>query len=488
MTATSPPNVLLVMADQLVPQLTGPYGCAAAKTPAMDHLAARGITFDAAYTPYPLCAPARAALMTGRYGSDLGCYDNAAVLSPDVPTFAHYLTNAGYETALSGKMHFIGPDQLHGFRHRLTTDVYPAGMDWVPAPDEHGEFPAGGHAHQYVPPNVGVRRWTKFLTYDEETQFRALEFLRERARGPQEEPFFLVASFHDPHDPFHVTQELWDLYANVDVPLPQLPEQLAPHLTQLDRWLNRAHGTGEVDLRDEANLRAMRRAYLGLVTYVDRKLGELLDVLEATGQLDDTVVIFTSDHGDMLGERGMVQKRCFYEWSARVPLLVRLPGDERARERVSTPVSLLDLCPMLLDLAGVPDAGRQQLDGTSLLDGLPADRILLGEYHVEKVLGPSLMARRGSIKLHYVHGHEERLYDVAADPGEWRDMSAEPAHTADLAELREAILDRFDPDAIHADGQASIRRRLIVQEAMMRNGTRWDFTPDFPGHAPRYVR
>ncbi len=133
------PNILLVMADQLVPFLTGAYGHPVVRTPNLDRLAERGVRFDAAYTPYPLCAPARAALLTGRYASSIGCYDNAAVFPADQPTIAHYLTNHGYDTALTGKMHFVGPDQLHGFEERLTTDIYPADFGWTPdwlQPDE----------------------------------------------------------------------------------------------------------------------------------------------------------------------------------------------------------------------------------------------------------------------------------------------------------------------------------------------------------------
>src|SRR3954453_13537876 len=201
-------NVLVVMADQLVPFLTGPYGDPVAQTPNMDAVARDGFRYDAAYTPYPLCAPARAAFMCGQYASRHGCYDNAAILPADVPTLAHSLTLAGYDTVLSGKMHFVGPDQLHGFARRLTTDVFPAAMDWVPTQDPEGRFLRGGHARSYVPPRVGVVEWTKFLAYDEETHFRALEYLR----NGRADPFFLVVSYHHPHDPFQVTQELWDLY------------------------------------------------------------------------------------------------------------------------------------------------------------------------------------------------------------------------------------------------------------------------------------
>src|SRR3712207_4404768 len=177
-------------------------------------------------------------------------------------------------------MHFVGPDQLHGFRRRLTTDVFPAGFDWVPVLDDDDKFVAGGHAHSYVPPNVGVRPWTKFLSYDEETHFRALEYVRERGRGRADEPFFLTVSYHHPHDPFHVTRELWDLYDAEEIETPTWPADMAATYSAMDRWANDAHATDEVDLDDPANLRALRRAYLGLVTYVDRKLGELVAALE----------------------------------------------------------------------------------------------------------------------------------------------------------------------------------------------------------------
>lgn len=475
-------NVLLVMADQLVPFMTGAYGSEVAQTPALDSLAAQGIRFDAAYTPYPLCSPARAALLTGRYASDLGCYDNASELHADEPTIAHFLTNAGYETVLSGKMHFVGPDQLHGFRRRLTTDVYPAGMDWVPSQDEEGRFVRGGHAKMYVPPRVGVAPWTKFLSYDEETHFRALEFIRERARADAPEPFFLVASYHHPHDPFVVTQELWDLYADVR---PGLPEQGDPNYTSMDNWANEAHETDTVDLSDPESVTALRRAYLGLVTYIDRKLGELVAALEQTGQADDTVVIFTSDHGDMLAERGMVQKRCFYEWSVRVPLVVRFPDRRAAGTVVDRPVSLLDLAPTVLDLAGVPPESRLPLAGTSLLEA--GARTVFSEYHVEKVRAPCFMARSGRYKLIYVDGHDRRLFDVVDDPGEWTDLAGEGAYREIEERLVEEILDRFDPGQIASDGAASVLRREVIKEAMARNQTRWDYSPFFDA-TKQYVR
>jgi choline-sulfatase len=477
-------NLLVVLVDQLVPFLTGPYGDRVVQTPALDRLAADGIRFDAAYTPYPLCSPARAALMAGVHASTLECWDNASVFHADVPTVAHHLTNAGYETVLSGKMHFVGPDQLHGFRRRLTTDVYPASMDWVPTQDEDGRFVRGGHARLYVPPRVGVAPWTKFLAFDEETHFRALEFIRGRSHTEHDEPFFLVASYHHPHDPFVVTQELWDLYDGVEVPL---PERRDPNYTSMDVWANEAHETEDVAALDDPEaLRALRRAYYGLVTYVDRKLGELVRALEETGQADDTAIVFTSDHGDMLGERRMVQKRTFYEWSVRVPLVVRLPRAERGGEAVASPVSLLDLAPTLLDLGGVPEDDRTPLDGQSLL-AASDDRIVFSEYHVEKVRAPCFMARKGRYKLVHVHGHDERLFDVASDPGEWDDLLGRPELAEVERELRDAVHAQFDAERLAEQGAASVRRRELIARAMTRNGTHWDYQP-YVDATRQYVR
>jgi choline-sulfatase len=241
----------------------------------------------------------------------------------------------------------------------------------------------------------------------------------------------------------------------------------------MDRWANEAHETDSVDLRDPDNLVALRRAYYALVTYIDRKLGELLEAVP-----EDTLVIFTSDHGDMLAERGMVQKRCFYEWSARIPLILRHADRRDAGNVVDTPVSLLDLAPTLLDLLGVDE--RLPMDGGSLLE---PSGVVCSEYHVEKVRAPCFMVRRGAWKYVYIHGHDQQLFDLASDPGEWTNLAGEH----DTAELRSLILERFDPDAIARDGDASVRRRELIARAMAMTTTRWDYSPVFDA-TTQYVR
>ncbi len=490
------PNILLIMADQLIPHLTGAYGHDVVQTPNLDRLAAEGLTFDAAYSPCPVCAPARAAMMTGRYVSNIGAYDNAATFSSEEPTLPHYLTLAGYDTVLAGKMHFVGADQLHGYNRRLTTNVYPADFAWVPV--RGTEYPSErSHALQYVGEAIHVGRWSQFLSGDEETHFRALEYLRAKAiqkaaptpKYQTDQPFFLTVSYHHPHEPFWPQQEFWDLYEDTEIETPVFPDNLEDSYSTFDRWLNVYHGVRKAEnLRDPDSLRRVRRAYYALVSYVDQKVGQLLDALEETGYADNTLVIFTSDHGDMLCERGMVQKRVFYEWSSRVPLIFRFPDGHGAGQRVNAPVNLIDILPTLLDVAEYPEADRLPLDGKSLLE-FGGDSVREGvhtfsEYHSQGSHAPCFMVREGHYKYVYIHGYESQLFDMEKDPGEWHNLSDRPEFAEVETHLKELILAQFDPDAIEDAVAESVRRRWVVKKAMDISGTRWDVEPSFDPSRP----
>jgi choline-sulfatase len=486
-------NILLIISDQMIAALTGVYGHPVVQTPHLERLAAEGVRFDAAYAAFPLCAPARACMMTGRHASEIGAWDNAALLAADQVTFAHYLSRAGYDTVLSGKMHFVGPDQLHGFQRRLTTDIYPSSFDWV-KPEwirikearghdfEHiMNDRASYHARGYTGEGVRVGVWHNALSYDEETHFRAVEYLRSVARRPEDGPFMLCASYHHPHEPFWPPQDLWELYEGAEIAIPRFPASLDDTYSLLDRNLNAYHGTRRYNLRDADGLRRLRRAYYALVTYMDRKVGELLDVLEGTGLADSTIVIFTSDHGDMLCEKEMVQKRCLYEWSCRVPLLVRFPDGWKAGTTCPTPVSHLDLLPTLCELAGEEAVLPTLCDGSSLLGLLengPANRCVFAQAH-EAVGMPGIMARQGPYKYVHIHGDKDQLFDLEADPGEWRNLVDEAAHAGIAAALRGQILQRFDPDEMARENLESLYRRQYLRDVMRTNGTHWDYAPRF---------
>ena len=482
------PNILFIMSDQLIAALTGAYGHPVVQTPHLNRLAAEGVRFDSAYTPFPLCAPGRACITSGRHASEIGAWDNGALLAADVPSYAHYLSNAGYDTVLSGKMHFVGPDQVHGFHRRLTTDIYPPDFSWVKEEwirikETKGEdyeevmgnrptYNAGGYTGQAVRVNF----WHNALSYDEETHFRAVEYLRAQ-RG--DTPFLLCASFHHPHEPFHPPQAYWDRYADAEIAIPEFPDHLDETYSAMDRWLNAYHGTRRFNLRDPESLRRLRRAYYGLVTYLDDKVGGLLATLEETGLLDNTVVVFTSDHGDMLCEKEMVQKRCFYEWSCRIPLIVRFPDQWQAGTTVETPTSLLDLLPTFCELAGA-EASLPH-DGTSLLpiiEGQQADRHIFAQAH-EAVGAPCIMIREGRFKYNYIHGHPPQLFDLESDPGEWNNLAGAAEHAATETRLRELILDRFDPAKMAADNLDSLYRRRLIRDVMYKHDASWNHHTTF---------
>ena len=369
------PNIVIIQADQMAAQALGAYGDAAARTPHMDALAAEGAVFDRAYCTTPLCAPSRASMMTGRMPSDIDTFDNGDDFAASLPTFAHHLRAAGYHTALIGRMHFIGPDQHHGFEQRLTTDVYPADMDMVPDwRRELGDRMQWYHDADAVY-SAGVSQATVQQDFDDEVSFKSLRHLHDRVRANQAQgediPFLMVTSFIHPHDPYEPPQEHWDRFADVDIPAPAHPE--VPDPAQ-DPHSHRLRAMSGFDQRDPSaeEVRRARRAYYAAVSYIDDQVGRIVGRLETLGLAENTVVLITSDHGDMLGEKGLWFKMSPYEQSARVPLILRGPDELVPRGRFANPVSLLDLLPTLVELSGTQDHPSEE--GGGLAASTPATR------------------------------------------------------------------------------------------------------------------
>ena len=209
-------NVLVIQADQLAAPLLRRYG-GKAKTPHLDCFAASGAVFKNFYCNYPLCGPSRGSMLTGKIASRVGVYDNAAELPASEPTVAHFLRHNGYQTCLSGKMHFIGPDQLHGFEERLTTDIYPADFAWLPD-WETGE--KGFEPMRNTIENAGVCAWNMQIAFDEEATQRAIHKLYDFSRNPDDNPFFLFVSLSHPHHPFLTLPEFWEMYSDDEIPGP----------------------------------------------------------------------------------------------------------------------------------------------------------------------------------------------------------------------------------------------------------------------------
>jgi choline-sulfatase len=490
MSAPRRPDALIVMADQLAPSALPFHGNPITQAPAMSSLAERGVVFDNAYTASPLCAPARASLMTGMLPSRTGTYDNAAAFSSEIPTFAHHLRGAGYRTVLAGKMHFCGPDQLHGFEERLTTDIYPADFAWAPDWSKPQDRPHWYHDMSSVI-EAGPCIRSLQLDFDDEVAFVAERELFGHIRSNDERPFCFVVSFSHPHDPYAIPHQWWDMYRDEDIPMPAFgydESSMHPH----ERRLRHMCAMDGVQITPE-KVRAARRAYYGEISYLDHHIGRLIDVLRETGRLEETVVILTSDHGDMLGERGLWYKMSFFEGSVRVPLVISAPGWFKAG-RVSSPVSTMDLLPTLVGLAEDGDLSGivGPLDGQSLLPllaGEPSDRdTVTAEYLAEGALAPIVMIRRGPMKLIHSPADPDQLFDIAEDPFERNNLTADPAYADVLADLRAGVAARWDLPKIDRDVRDSQQRRIAVMKALGKGvEAPWDFAPPY-GASRRYIR
>ena len=480
-----PPNILIVMADQMAPAFLPIHGHALVRAPNMQALAQDGVVFDSAYCASPLCAPSRASFMSGLLPSRTQVYDNAAEFAANTPTFAHALRLRGYRTILSGKMHFCGPDQLHGFEQRLTTDIYPADFNWTPDWDRPDHRPSWYHNMSSVR-DAGVCVRSNQLDFDDETAFMAERVIFDLARSRDQRPFLLVASFSHPHDPFAVPQRYWDLYRDEDIDMPAPAIALDPH----SRRLRNVCAT-DAEPVTEDEVRAARRAYYGAIAYIDEQLGRLMAALRSAALAEDTVVILTSDHGEMLGERGLWYKMSFFEGACRVPLVIASPG-RFAPRRVATNVSLVDLMPTLVEFAGgnIQSLGIG-VDGRSLaphLRGASGHDEAIGEYLAEGVIAPIVMIRRGEYKFIHSPVDPDQLFDLNRDPCEHDNLADNPLCAGVIADFRAEVGKRWDMVELDARIRDSQRRRRLVDAALTRGKIQaWDFQP-FQKASRQYVR
>lgn len=473
-------NILFIMCDSLAAQFCSPYGDRAGATPHLQKLAETGVTFNRAYCNSPLCTPSRASCMTGRFPSSIGALDNAGSFSTEWPTMGHNLGGAGYDTAIIGKMHFVGHDQHHGFDQRiaLNTDYafghrvkdYHLAYDW--------DQPSAGNPigkNWMGPSYVQKPNWDFFpLHYDRDEQIHAeaLTYLEKR-RG-SDRPFLACASYHAPHNPFWIPDRFREKFRAADLDLPT--DAFAPQCI-MDRWLNDFHYLPQIAerLQTEENLRWLYETFYGMVLDLDQRVGELLDRLDLCGLADSTAIVFTSDHGDMMAQRGMIQKRYFYEPAVRVPLIARLPGADAAAagRRIDTPVSLIDMLPTFAELASTPPVPG--LPGRSLAEAMrtgrtPESRTQFCEYHGEGVHAPCFLAIRDRYKFIHVHGHDECLFDLETDPGETHNRIDDPDYANIIDGLRRELLEQFDPVAIDRAARQSQQNRKYIYAAAEASG------------------
>ena len=490
MASETKPNILFVMADQMCAPILPLYDeNSPIKMPNLTRLAKDSVVFDSAYCNSPLCAPSRFVLMSGQLPSKIGAYDNAADFISNIPTFAHYLRQSGYHTCLSGKMHFVGADQLHGYEQRLTSDIYPADYGWTVNWDLSDVRQDWYHNMSSVL-EAGPCVRTNQIDFDEEVMYKAQQYLYDHVRHNAQQPFFLTVSLTHPHDPYTTLKHFWDMYNDKEIPLPTVnikQEDQDPHSIRLmkviDIWNN--------PMSEEA-IRRARRAYFGNCSYVDANVGKLLQVLDECQMLTNTIVIFSGDHGDFLGERGLWYKMSFLEPSARVPLLIYAPKYFQPH-RVKESISTMDLFPTFVALAGGKLRTDLEMDGRSLLPHLlESDKNrhdeVIGEYMAEGTLVPLVMIRRGIYKFIYCSIDPPQLFNIKDDPHELNNLAQSSEHVEIVASFLEEVEKRWNMSTITAQVLRSQRQRRFTNGALRFGQWKsWDHQP-FRDASQQYIR
>lgn len=483
----SKPNILIFMVDQLNGTFFPDGPADWLHAPNIKKLAARSTRFKNAYTASPLCAPGRASYMSGQLPSTTGVYDNAAEFPSSIPTYAHHLRRAGYQTCLSGKMHFVGPDQLHGFEERMTTDIYPPDFGWTPDYRKPGERIEWWYHNMGSVTGSGIAEISNQMEYDDEVAYHATRKIYDYARGKDERPWCMTVSFTHPHDPYVARRKYWDLYEDC--------AHLMPEVGPIPYEDQDAHSQRILDANDRDNfnisdkdIRRSRRAYFANISYLDDKLGEVMEALESTRQ--EAIIMFVADHGDMLGERGLWFKMSFFEGSARVPMMISSPDMEPGL--IETPVSNIDVCPTLCDLAGVDmEEIMPWTEGMSLKpmgQGVERTAPVAMEYAAEASYSPLVCLRYVKWKHIRCALDPDQLFDLDADPHELTNLADAPEHQGTLQTLRAKSEQRWDLDRFDAEVRRSQARRWVVYEAL-RNGDYfpWDYQP-LQKASERYMR
>ena len=475
------PNLLYIHSDQHNPYVTGCYGDPLVQTPHLDSLAAEGVVLENVYCPSPICVPSRMSMLSGRYPHENAVWTNSHILNSGIPTFAHAMGAAGYQPALIGRMHALGPDQLHGYAERLVGDHGPnyhggRGVD-------HGEL-SGTAGPARVSLEKSGPGQSAYQVHDEDVTAATVDYLNrlgvQKRAGLLDTPFSISVGFMLPHQPFVARQEDYRLYED-QMTMPQHPEPFTGALHPYFRgWREKC---GIVEVSDAEILRS-RTAYWALVTRMDMMIGQILTALRENGLDEDTLILYSSDHGEQVGEHGLWWKQTFYEHSVKVPAILSWRGALPEGVRCDRVVSSLDLNATMLDALGVPplphSRGRSTLP---LLRGEDTqwEDIAFSEYCTDDGCYHR-MVREGEWKLNYYHGQPPQLFNLKDDPNELRDRADHPACKDVLAHLTQKVLDGWDPDSIatqmaakRADTQLLGRWGRNIQPA---DQYRWHLLPE----------
>ncbi len=477
-----PANLLFILSDQHNVNVMGCSGNEAAHTPHLDALAARGIRFANAYTNCPICVPARASLATGQYVHQIGNWDNAFPWDGSPRGWGHQLKEQGFHVTSIGKLHFRSAEDDNGFSEEI---------DPLHVVDGQGDLlscirddpPTRNNRHSIESAGPGD---STYLRYDASNTAHALDWLNRHAQD--ERPWVLFLSLVCPHPPFIAPPEYFARQDEAALPLPPLWQEAEwpqhPVLQGMRRFFHYEQPF------DEATLRQLLATYYAVCEYVDDNIGHVVRALGELGLDDRTRVIYSSDHGESLGARGIYGKFTMYEESAAVPLIMAGP-EVPAGKVVQTPVSLLDLAPTVLEGVGAaPNSWSAQLPGDSLwalMQQEDQDRSVFSEYHAVGTPHAYYMLRDLRYKyVHYVNAPPQ-LFDMQNDPWELHDLAQLPEYRTVLAERERRLRALLDPEAVDAQARTDQRNRVEAfgGEAAVRARGTFTNSP-VPGEAPGF--
>jgi len=453
-------NLLIIMSDEHSPKALGCYGHPFVETPNLDRLAAQGTRFDAAYCTSPVCIPARASFAVGKYIHQIGYWDNADAYDGSMESWHHKLRNRGHQVTSVGKLHFRLPGEDHGFSEEI-----------IPMHILEGKGDLMGLVRSDLPVRRAAYKMadlagpgeSQYTFYDREIAARAQVWLREKATRDPEKPWVLFVSFVSPHFPLTAPPQYFYRYYNRDLPLPKMYERSErpthPYLQDYARSFNYD------DYFDEIKLKKALAGYYGLCSFLDDNVGLVLNALADAGLADNTRVVYTSDHGDNLGNRGLWGKSTMFEETAGVPLIIAGP-EIPAGKVISTPTSHVDAYPFILQAVGENSPELTEgFPGVSLFDladGAVPKRTVLVEYHGMGSTTGAFMIRHAAYKYIYYVDYPPQLFNLETDPEEMSDLAGDERYQAAMRECHKALLKICDPQEIQR--RAKERQAILLAE------------------------